>query len=499
MKRQDKVSRRAFLRRLSTGAAAAAVAATLPGLAGCAADAAPQAEDATTPSETPSATRPNILLILADDLGYGDLSSYGAKDLRTPHIDALVAGGMSFSRFYANCPVCAPTRAAILTGRYPALVGVPGVIRTGDNKSWGYLAPSARTLPDMLKQAGYDTAIVGKWHLGLASPNLPNDRGFDLFEGFLGDMMQDYYSHRRDGKNYMRRNRETIDPKGHATDLFTQWSCDYIRSRKQAAPGDADADADANIKRPFFLYLPYNAPHFPIQPPRDYLEKVLKRQPGIEMKRAKLVALIEHMDDGIGKVVAAIKDSGLADNTLVIFTSDNGGDLNCKADNGPLRSGKGTMYEGGLRVPACATWPGRIGAGSRTDRVALTMDLMPTILQAAGAKAPENIEARSFLPTLLGKPQPPETRYLFFTRREGGKYKGKTIEAVMHGQWKLLRNLPGAPLELYNLNEDPQEKTNLAAAAKRPKQYNELAAELDHYLKATKAIEWRRPSQRKEK
>jgi len=495
MKWQDKVTRRAFLRRLSNGAATAAVAAALPGIAGCATDAsAPRSEDATTPSETPVATRPNVLLILVDDLGYGDLSSYGAKDLRTPHIDALVAGGMSFSRFYANCPVCAPTRAAILTGRYPALVGVPGVIRTRDSGSWGYLAPSARTLPDMLKQAGYHTAIVGKWHLGLASPNLPNERGFDLFEGFLGDMMSDYYTHRRDGKNYMRRNTETIDPKGHATDLFTQWSCDYIHSRKQAAPG---SDA-AKAQKPFFLYLPYNAPHFPIQPPKEYLEKVLKREPGIEMKRAKLVALIEHMDDGIGKVIAAVKDSGLADNTLVIFTSDNGGDLNCKADNGAVRDGKGTMYEGGLRVPACATWPGRIKPGTRTDRVALTMDLMPTILQAAGAETPMNIEARSFLPTLLGKPQPPETRYLFFTRREGGKYKGKTIEAVMHGHWKLLRNLPGAPLELYNLKEDPLETTNLAAA-RRPKQYNELAAELAKYIQATEAVEWRRPSQRTKK
>ena len=157
------------------------------------------------------------------------------------------------------------------------------------------------------------------------------------------------------------------------------------------------------------------------------------------------------------------------------------------------------MYEGGLRVPACATWPGRIKPGSRTDRVALTMDLMPTILQAAGAKTPENIEARSFLATLLGKTQPAETRYLFFTRREGGKYEGKTIEAVIHGDWKLLQNLPGAPLELYNLKEDPQEITNLAAPAKRPKQYNELAAELDRYLKATEAVEWRRPSQRTEK
>jgi arylsulfatase A-like enzyme len=432
-------------------------------------------------------TRSNIVMILVDDLGYGDLSSYGAKDLRTPNIDALVAGGMSFSRFYASCPVCSPTRAALLTGRYPALVGVPGVIRTRDSSSWGHLSPSARTLGELIKPAGYDTALVGKWHLGLESPNLPNDRGFDLFEGFLGDMMESYTSHRRDGKNFMRRNGETIDPKGHATDLFTQWACEYIRGRKPAGPG----------VRPFFLYLPYNAPHFPVQPPKEYLDKVLSRQGGIDKTRALLVALIEHLDDAVGKVVAAIKDAGLADNTLVIFNSDNGGDLGCKADNGPLRDGKGSLYEGGLRVPACAVWPGRIKPGSKTDRVALTMDLMPTILEAAGAKAPDGIEGRSILPTLLGKSQAPETRYLFFTRREGGAYKGKTSEAVLHDDWKLLRNLPDAPLELYNLRDDPQEKTDLAAANPRPKQYDQLKAELDKYVQAAEAVEWRRPSQRK--
>jgi len=366
------------------------------------------------------------------------------------------------------------------------MVGVPGVIRTTDSSSWGYLSPSARTLGDILKAAGYDTAIVGKWHLGLKAPNLPNLRGFDYFEGFLGDMMNNYYTHRRGGINFMRRNAETIDPKGHATDLFTQWACQYIRGRKAAGAG----------AKPFFLYLPYNAPHMPIQPPKEYLARVLSRQPGIDKTRALLVALIEHVDDGIGKVVAAIKDSGLAENTLVVFTSDNGGDLKCKGDNGSLRDGKGTMYEGGLRVPACAVWPGHIGPGSRTDRVALTMDLMPTLLQAAGAGAPEGIEGRSFLATLIGKAQPPETRYLFFTRREGGTFQGKTIEAVLHGDWKLLRNSPGAPLELYDLKDDPQEKTDLAAATPRPKQYDELSAELDRYVKATEAVEWRGPSQR---
>jgi len=245
-------------------------------------------------------TTKNILMILVDDLGYGDLSSYGATDLKTPHIDQLVAEGMRFDNFYANCPVCSPTRASLLSGRYPDLVGVPGVIRTHMTNNWGYLAPQAVLLPKLLEPAGYHTAIVGKWHLGLASPNTPNERGFDHFQGYLGDMMDDYYKHRRHGINYMRLDDKEIDPPGHATDLFTQWAIDYIRSR-------------AKKNQPFFLYLAYNAPHTPIQPPIEWIERVKKREPGISDKRAKLVALIEHLDDGIGKVISALKDCGISD------------------------------------------------------------------------------------------------------------------------------------------------------------------------------------------
>jgi len=209
--------------------------------------------------------KPNILVILVDDLGYGDLSSYGAKDLRTPNIDQLMANGMRFDNFYANCPVCSPTRASLMTGRYPDMVGVPGVIRTHPTNNFGYLSPDAVMLPTMLKKAGYHTAIIGKWHLGLESPNIPNERGFDHFHGFLGDMMDDYYTHLRHGYNYMRLNKQEIHPEGHATDLFTQWAIEYIRGR-------------INKKQPFFLYLAYNAPHTPIQPPEEWLEKVKKRE-----------------------------------------------------------------------------------------------------------------------------------------------------------------------------------------------------------------------------
>jgi arylsulfatase A-like enzyme len=422
-----------------------------------------------------------VIVILADDLGYGDLSSYGATDLRSPHIDALVSAGMRFDNFYANCPVCSPTRASLLTGRYPELVGVPGVIRTHAENSWGYLAPEAVLLPELLSRQDYTTAIVGKWHLGLEAPNLPTQRGFDFFHGYLGDMMDDYYTHRRHGINYMRRNLVEIDPEGHATDLFTEWACDFIR---QAAQGD----------KPFFLYLAYNAPHTPIQPPRDWLERVKQRQPGIAEARAKLVALIEHMDNGVGQVIKALKQSARSENTLVFFTSDNGGQLNVGANNGPLRDGKQSMYEGGLRVPACAVWPGKIEAGSVSTGRWMTMDLLPTICEAAGAHVPEQVDGASLLPTLFGKQQPRRERDLFFHRREGGaRYEGLTIAAVRRREWKLVRNSPFAPLELFNLKDDPREQHDVAGSQRQV--FRELSSALRQQIQRGGAVPWQKPLQ----
>lgn len=421
-------------------------------------------------------SQPNIVLILADDLGYGDLSSYGASDMRTPHIDRLMAAGIRFDHFYANSPVCSPTRAALMTGRYPDLVGVPGVIRTHANNNWGYLSPEATLLPQLLKRAGYHTALVGKWHLGLESPNRPHERGFDHVHGFHGDMMDDYYTHRRHGINYMRLNGEVIDPEGHATDLFTQWAVEYIRER---------AKSDA----PFFLYLAYNAPHTPIQPRKEWVEKVKGRQPNISDARARLVALIEHMDAGIGDVIDALKETGAYDNTLVVFVSDNGGQLNVGANNGSLRGGKGTMYEGGIRVPMGALWPGRINPGSRSNRIGLTIDLYPTLTEAAGVKITHYIEGRSLLPTLLGRGQPPEERTLIWVRREGGNaYMGRTIWAVREGGWKLLQNTPTSAFELYNLKEDPEERNDLAK--ENPEKFDEMAARLRAHIQQSGAVPW---------
>ncbi|MEM7146077.1 MAG: sulfatase-like hydrolase/transferase [Verrucomicrobiota bacterium] len=421
---------------------------------------------------------PNIVVIIVDDLGYGDLSSYGATDLKTPHIDSLITEGMRFDNFYANCPVCSPTRAALLTGRYQELVGVPGVIRTHPENSWGYLSAEAVMLPEILAGAGYHSAAIGKWHLGLDDASHPVSRGFDFFHGFLGDMMDDYYHHRRHDNEYMYRNREAVDPEGHATDIFSDWAVSYIEGRSKSAG-------------PFFLYLAYNAPHTPIQPPEDWLKKVLEREPGINEARAKLVALIEHMDAGIGRVVEGLISSGEWDNTLLFFVSDNGGQLNVGANCGNWRGGKQDMYEGGIRVPAGVVWPGKIEAGSRTDFVAATMDIFPTAAAAAGVKVDFGIDGESFLPTLLGEAQAPFERDLFFCRREGNeRYMGEMSWAMRRGNWKLVKNSPMTPWELYDLEADPLESTDLAK--KNVAKFRELAAGMRRHIQRGGAVPWQK-------
>ena len=429
------------------------------------------------------AAKPNVLVILTDDQGRGDYSAFGTPDIRTPHIDSLFRDGLTFNQFYANSCVCSPTRAALLTGCFPDRVGVPGVIReeTPEN-SWGWLSPQAKLLPQVIKPAGYHSAIIGKWHLGLSSPNTPTERGFDFFQGFLGDMMDDYYTHRRHGHNFMRKNLETVDPQGHATDLFTDWACAYLESRaKEAAP--------------FFLYLAYNAPHDPIQPKPEWVARVRAREPEMSEKRAKLVALIEHLDDGVGQVLATLDRTGLAGNTLVVFTSDNGGVLSLGANNGPWRSGKQHLYEGGVRVPGAARWPGRIRPGSRSDRLTLSMDIFATVCAVAEVPAPEGVDGVSFMPALLGQAEQEPQRVAYFVRREGGMaYGGKTIEALRQGDWKLVQDSPFAPLELYDLKSDPQESVNLAE--KNAPVVNRLAAALRAQVQRGGAVPWQRPGLR---
>jgi len=421
--------------------------------------------------------KPNVVVILVDDLGYGDLGCFGADDLRTPHVDSIAADGIRFSRFYSNCPVCSPTRASLLTGRYPDLVGVPGVIRTHRENSWGFLSQEAILLPQAIKAGGYHTALVGKWHLGLESPNTPTERGFDTFHGFLGDMMDDYYTHKRHDINYMRKQEEEIHPEGHATDLFTQWAVDYIGER-------------ARKEEPFFLYLAYNAPHTPIQPPEEWLERVKERDPRMDQNRAKLAALIEHMDNGVGRVKAALNERGILENTLLLFVSDNGGQLNIGASNGELKRGKGDMFEGGIKVPMCAQWPGKIPPGSQSERVALTMDLFATVCEACGVDPPEKIEGRSILATLQGAKQPEENRTLFWVRREGNHYGGRAYYAARHENWKLLQNSPFEPLELYDLASDPHEDNPLP---KNHDMHRKLFDDLRNHVNDSGMVPWQRP------
>lgn len=404
-----------------------------------------------------TAKKPNILIILTDDQGYGDVSTYHPSDVQTPHIDSLARDGMLFNNMRANCTVCSPSRAALLTGRFPDRVGVPGVIRTNANESWGYFDPAVPTLANCLGELGYTTAIIGKWHLGLESPNRPNERGFDFFHGFLGDMMDSYTTHRRQGNNYMRLNDRVIDPPGHATDLFAQWASDYLR--QQAEAGD----------QPFFLYLAFNAPHFPIEPPAEWLEKIRQRNPDLPDARAKNVAFVEHLDDRIGQVLKTLDETGLRNNTLVAFTSDNGGSLPHAQNNDPWRDGKQSHYDGGLRVPFIVRWPEKVTAGTITDYMGQIFDLFPTAIEIAGGQPDAQLDAVSLLPVLSGREnEMSDDRELYFVRREGNfNYGGKSYHALIRWPWKLMQNNPYQPLELYNLKDDPQEQRDLLQAEKK--------------------------------
>ena len=409
------------------------------------------------------AAQPNFLLIFADDHGYGDVSAYHESEVRTPNIDRIGQEGLLFTAMRANGTVCSPSRAALLTGRYADRVGVPGV----------------RTIADELKKVGYHTGIIGKWHLGLESPNTPNERGFDHFHGFLGDMMDSYTTHLRHGNHYMRLNAEVIEPRGHATDLFTDWAGDYLRERAKSKD------------KPFFLYLAYNAPHFPIEPPAEWLAKVKERAPQLDEKRAMNVAFVEHLDDRIGRVLAVLKEAGLEENTVVVFSADNGGSLPHAQNNDPWRGGKQDHYDGGLRVPFVMRWPAQIKPGSRSEYQGLNFDLFPTFVELAGARPSPELDAVSLVPILKGGTIT-APRDLYFVRREGGKtYGGKNYEALIRGEWKLMQNDPYSPLELYNLKNDPQEKTNVATKA--PKVLNEMAEGLRKQIQRGGSTPWQKP------
>ncbi|MEM9157706.1 MAG: sulfatase-like hydrolase/transferase [Verrucomicrobiota bacterium] len=420
-------------------------------------------------------SKPNIVCILVDDLGFGDLACQGATDMKTPHIDRLGQEGMTLTNFYANCTVCSPSRAALLTGKYPDLVGVPGVVRQVPTNNWGNLSDDAVMMPTALKQAGYHSALVGKWHLGYEAPDTPMDRGFDTFRGFLGDMMDDYWTHLRGGINWMRRDRSEVKPEGHATDIFTDWALEYFDERK-------------GEEEPFYLFLAYNAPHFPIQPPQEYLDRVLEREKGLSEKRAANVAFIEHLDACVGRVIDGLERRGMLEDTLVVFSSDNGGALRYEQRNLPLRGGKQDKYEGGIKVPAFAMWRGTIDAGSSNDNLMLLMDLYPTFCDAAGLDAGKQVDGVSVLPSLLGEEQTTDNRYVFWMRREGGKFNGLAYYAVRKGDLKVLQNTPFEGFQYFDLASDPYEERPLKVGDR--KEFREMQRALMMHVQQSGQVPW---------
>lgn len=423
--------------------------------------------------------RPNLLIILTDDHGYSDVSAYQETDVRTPHIDSIGTEGVLFTNMRANCTVCSPSRAAMLTGRNADRVGVPGVIRTFAHNSWGFFDPEVPTLADELKRTGYHTSLIGKWHLGLESPNLPNQRGFDHFHGFLGDMMDDYYRHSRHGNQYMRRNESPVKAEGHATEVFTDWAIEHFRERKDAGP--------------FFMFLSYNAPHFPIQPPQEWLEKTRQRHPDMAPARARNVAFVEHLDHHIGRILDALEELGLANNTVVVFSVDNGGSIPHAQNNDPWRGGKQDHYDGGLRVPFMVRWPEKIQPGTRSDYNGLLFDIFPTFLELAGADMPDDLDAMSLTPILHGQELETPDRELYFVRREGNpRHAGLAYHALIQGDWKILRNHPFQPYELYNLKNDPLEQHDLAKD--EPQVFEKLLLTLARHIQRGGGTPWQPPA-----
>ncbi|MEM9368712.1 MAG: sulfatase-like hydrolase/transferase [Planctomycetota bacterium] len=418
----------------------------------------------------------NLIMILCDDLGFGDVGINGAPDIETPNMDSLAQSGLTLSRMRSNCTVCSPTRAAILTGLYADRAGVPGVIRTTPSNSWGYLRTDVPTIANRLGDVGYHTAIVGKWHLGLAAPNRPTDRGFHHFHGFLGDMMDDYYDHRRQGEHYMRLGTQKVHPKGHATEIFTRWAMDYLNDRSQKP------------ETPFYLYLAYNAPHFPIQPPPEWLSATTKKHPNAPEKRQANIAFVEHLDHEIGKVLTTLDELGLTENTAIVLTSDNGGSLPHAQRNLPFRDGKQSHYDGGLRVPCYVRIPGITKPGTVNDIAAMTFDLSGTFLDLAGAEVSPDLDCISLLPMIRdGQPLPERDHY--FVRREGNaRYVGQAYHALIRDGWKLMQNDPFSAVELFNLNEDPTEQVDLAA--KQPQRVTALKRAMASQIQAAGHVPW---------
>jgi len=396
----------------------------------------------------PAASKPNIVLIMTDDVGYGDLGSYGAPDIKTPHLDALARAGTRFTQFYANASSCTPTRAGLISGRYQQRYELErplGAVSTTDGKLG--LAVTGRSLPQLLKNHGYATALFGKWHLGYDAKFSPLAHGFDTFFGFKSGYI-DYYQHTDSaGAADLFENDRPVTASGYMTDLITRRSVSFINDHGGG---------------PFFLEVAYNAAHWPYQVPdhpsvaRDHARHLMPYDDNTST-RADYVKVMERADQGVGEILAALDQHQLASNTLVIFTNDNGGEWLSR--NAPFFNRKFTLYEGGIRVPAIIRWPGHVPAGATTTQVGITMDLSRTILAAAGAPVPADarLEGIDLVP-LLARGATAQPRTLFWRVDTAGLDQ----HAVRDGDWKLIVEGTARYL-LFDVGKDLTERNDVAA------------------------------------
>ncbi len=406
-------------------------------------------------------SRPNILLIMADDLGYGDLGCYGQQRILTPHIDRLAAEGSRFTQVYAGSTVCAPSRCSLMTGKHN------GHTRVRDNIPHGvFLQDSDVTIAEVLKSAGYRTGAIGKWSLGVhGSEGKPNDQGFDDWLGHLDqDQAHFYYPHYlwdNDRVRLLPGNRGEMK-KQYTQDLFTERALQFL-------------DGSRKSQQPFFLYVAYTIPHFSDYPGHMPESQIVPSDapysdrdwPQVEKNYAAMVTML---DRDVGHILGRLEELDLLSNTLVLFTSDNGPCGGASRAHKPaffksaggLRGLKRDVYEGGIRVPMIIRWPGHVPAGRTSDDVWAFWDLMPTLAEFGGTKAPKNIDGISMVPAILGLPQLNQHEYLYW---DYGHVRGRFHQAVRMRNWKGVRyNGQGNPIELYDLVVDPAEERNIADA-----------------------------------
>ncbi len=389
---------------------------------------------------------PNLIVILADDLGWADLGHDGSK-IDTPNLDRLAKEGVKLTHYRSSAPMCSPTRAALLTGRYPHSVGVPELASPDarGNVPILALAHAAITIPEALKPAGYRSSLVGKWHIGHAEKNWPRTHGFDEFWGSLIGTPRFWEVK----ETFANETPIDVTGKGYYTDQLAAKAVEFIRR-------------DAAAEKPFFLYLAFNAPHYPLEAPVELVQKYRRLFPDRGLF-ALYAAMVERLDTGIGQVLATLDELKLAHNTLVVFTSDNGpsaelnhyGPEGADYSNGPLRGYKFGLTEGGLRVPFLARWPGKIPAGTVSAGPAITMDILPTLLDAAGVKpaASHEIHGQSLLPLFRGEP---------FARTGALHWENQQNYAVLDGHWKLVKRAWETTARLYRPADDLGEDRNLA-------------------------------------